>query len=176
MFFIKKYIIKFIESVGGSRVRAQLYRKYYGVKIGNNIRFTGKPVWGSEPFLIEIGNDVTITQDVTFITHDGGVGVLREELKGVNVFGKINIGNNVFIGARTILMPGVTIGNNVVIAAGSIVTKDISNNSVAAGVPARVIKNIDEYKENILSKAVYIYEKDPVKRVKEIIKKLEKEL
>jgi len=174
MDFIKKNILKLIESVGGSKIRAQIYRKYYGVKIGNNVRFTGKPVWGTESFLIEVGDDVTITQDVTFITHDGGVGIFRREIQGINVFGKIIIGNNVFIGARTIFMPGIRVGNNVVIAAGSIVTKDIPDNCVVAGVPAKVIKSIDEYKKNVLLKAIYVFGKTPEVRKREILSKLRK--
>ncbi|MDO4893230.1 MAG: DapH/DapD/GlmU-related protein [Eubacteriales bacterium] len=63
----------------------------------------------------------------------------------VDLFGTIEIGNNVFIGMNTIVLPGVKIGNNVVIGAGSIVSKDIPNNSVACGIPARVIETLDEY-------------------------------
>lgn len=54
------------------------------------------------------------------------------------------IGDNVWVGARTVILPGVTIGNNVVIAAGSVVTKDIPDNSLVAGVPA-IIKREIEY-------------------------------
>lgn len=167
--FFKKKFIKLIESISGSKGRAKLYRKYFGVKIGKNVRFTGKPLWGPEAFLIEIGDNVTITQDVFFHTHDGGVGLFRKEYHGINVFGRIKIGNNVFIGARSMIMPGISVGNNVVIGAGSIVTKDIPDNCVVAGVPARIMKSFDEYKEKILKEAIYITETDEIKRKNEIL-------
>jgi len=167
----KKYIDLKI-SLSNSKGRAKIYRKYFGVKIGKNIRFTGKPDWGVEPFLIEIGDNVTITQDVFFITHDGGVGLLREEFPGINNFGRIKVGNNVFIGARSLILPGVNIGDNVVIGAGSIVTKDIPDGTVIAGVPAKVIKSFSEYREKVLNNAVYILNVDGIKRKNEIIRKL----
>jgi len=152
---------------------SKVYRKYYDIKIGNNVRFTGRHIsFGSEPFLIEIGDNVTITADVKFETHDGGVGIFRKEYPGINIFGRIKIGDNVFIGNNAIIMPGVTIGNNVIIGAGSIVTKDIPDNSVAVGSPARVIKTIDEYKEKVLMNAIYVFEKRPNKRKKEILEKI----
>ena len=167
-FFKKKYIqIKI--SFSNSENRAKIYRKYFGVSIGKNARFTGKPSWGTEPYLIEIGDDVTITQNVTFHTHDGGVGLFRKEYPGINVFGKIKIGNNVFIGARSMILPGITIGNNVVVGAGSTITKDIPDNCVVAGVPARIIKSFDEYKGKILKEAIYLSETDEFKRKKEIL-------
>ncbi len=152
--------------------KADLYRKYLNIQIGNNSRITHFPRWGSEPYLIEIGDNVTITRGVSFFTHDGGVGLFRDEYPGINVFGKIKIGNNVFIGANAILLPGTTIGNNVVIGAGSIVTKDIPDNVVIAGVPAKVIKTLDEYKNNVLKKAIIIAAKDCNGRKNEILNKV----
>ena len=169
---IKHKIFKLKLQFASSEQKANLYRKYLGVNIGKNIRFTGVPSWGTEPYLIEIGDDVTITQKVTFHTHDGGVGLFRKEYPGINVFGKIKIGNNVFIGSNVIILPGVTIGSNVVIGAGSVVSKNIPDNCVAAGVPARVLKSIDEYKKNILNKAVFIHKKEPEKRKQEILQKI----
>ncbi len=152
-----------------------IYRKYYGISIGENCVFTGKRIsFGSEPYLIEIGNRVRITADVKFETHDGGVGIFRDEYPGINVYGKIKIGDNSFIGHNAIIMPGVTIGKNVVIGAGSVVTKDIPSNSLAVGVPARVIKSIEEYKESSLKKAVFLKETDPKKRKEEIKSYFEK--
>jgi acetyltransferase-like isoleucine patch superfamily enzyme len=125
--------------------------------------------FGSEPFLIEIGDNVTITNGVGFITHDGGVGMFRKEYPGINVFGRIVVKNNVFIGVQTIILPGVTIGNNVVIGAGSIITKDIPDNVVVAGAPAKIIRTIDEYKSICLKKCIYVNENDPKKRKKAIM-------
>jgi len=150
---------------------SQVYQKQYGIKFGKNVRITGRPTWGTEPYLIEIGDNVTITQNVAFHTHDGGVGLFRGKYPGINVFGRIKIGDNVFIGSHTIFLPGVEIGDNVIIGAGSIVSKNIPSNSVAVGVPARVIKSIEDYKEEILRKAVYINSRGN-KRKAEILSKI----
>lgn len=165
---LKKNLNKIRLTLATSEGKAARFRKNLGIKIGKNVRFTGNPTWGTEPFLITIGDNVTITQDVVFHTHDGGVGLFRKEFPGINVFGEITIGNNVFIGSHTIFLPGVMVGDNVVIGSGSVVTKDIPSNSVAAGVPAKVIKSFNDYKANAISKAVYIHESDPVKRKNEI--------
>jgi len=171
----KNIYFPFYQYLSNSEKKAKFYRKHFGVKIGKNVRFTcGKQNWGSEPYLIEIGDNVTITQNITFHTHDGGVGVLRKEFPGINIFGRIKIGDNVFIGSNSIFLPGVTVGNNVVIASGSVITKDIPDDVVVAGVPAKIIKNIDEYKQSILKKATFLTENDPEKRKKIIIKRLEK--
>ncbi len=129
------------------------YRRL-GVKIGKNFSITGEVSFSSEPYLITLGDDVRLSSNVNFVTHDGGMHVIRQ-YKDIpaDSFGKIVVGNNVFIGMNSIIMPGVNIGNNVIIGAGSIVTKDIPDNSVACGVPAKVIESIDDYykknKDNI---------------------------
>lgn len=79
-----------------------------------------------------------------------GFGLLEKEngggeLPNADIFGRIVIGNNVHIGMNAVIMPGVTIGNNVVIGCGAVVTHDIPNNSVAVGVPARVIETREDY-------------------------------
>lgn len=118
-----------------------------GVKVGSNCRFYSVN-FSSEPYLIEIGNHVTITEGVQFITHDGGAWVLRglyEEYKHCNILGKIKIGDNVFIGVNTIIMPGIEIGDNCIIAAGSVITKSFNSNQIIGGIPAKVIKPLEEY-------------------------------
>lgn len=150
-----------------------LFKKFYGVKMGKNVRITGKVDWGTEPYLIEIGDNVNITQDVRFITH-GALHIFRKEYPGINYYSKIKIGSNTIIGARTILLPGVTIGNNTIIGAGSVVAKDIPSNVIAAGNPARIITTIEKYKEKYLDRCIYVFEQDPVKRKKEIIEKMNK--
>lgn len=97
----------------------------------------------------------------------------RNQYPNINVFGKIRVGNNVFIGANSMILHGVTIGNNVIIGAGSIVTKDIPDDVVAVGVPARVIKSLDEYKTKILKTAITVVSKKPDERKNEIISKLQ---
>ncbi len=154
--------------------KAGIYSKYLGIKFGKKVRILHFPRWGSEPFLIEVGNHVTITRGVAFVNHDGGVALFRGETPGLNVFGKIKIGNNVFIGINSIILPGVTIGNNVVIGAGSIVNKDIPDNVVVAGVPAKIIKSIDDYKENAMKKSMVVKTTNLDQRKTEILNKLNK--
>lgn len=132
--------------------------KYYqslGVKIGKGTTFIvhpkkdDHPDFGSEPFLIEIGNDCLISFGVTFLTHDGSRQIClnyidKAKRNSIITWKKIKIGNNVFIGCHSIIMPGVSIGNNVVIGAGSVVTKDIPDGEVWAGNPARFIQSTKE--------------------------------
>lgn len=134
------------------------YARSIGVAVGDNCRLLGVTAgtFGSEPYLIQIGNHVTITAEVQFITHDGGVWVFRESLPALDVIDPIKIGSNVFLGLRSIIMPGVTIGDNCVIGAGSVVTKDIPSNSVAAGVPARVLMTLDEYRVKSIGRGLHI--------------------
>lgn len=130
------------------------YARKLGVRIGDNCQILCDPVnaFGTEPWLITIGNHVDITTDVQFLTHEGGIWVAR----GLNPlyekydkFAPIKIGSNVMIGFRSIIMPGVTVGDNVIIAANSIVTKDIPSNSIVGGMPAKQISNIDKFMENM---------------------------
>lgn len=133
-------------------------RNYYrrqGCIIGDKTRFTGAMLLGSEPYLIEIGEDCLIT-GCSFYTHDGGVKVLNSLSffgeKKMDKMGRIRIGNNCFIGKDAKIMDGVIIGDNCIIGAGSIVARSIPPNSVAAGVPAKVICTIEEYYKKNLEK------------------------
>lgn len=146
--------------LSSSYEKSKIYEKYLGIKFGKDVRILHFPRWGSEPFLIEIGDSVTITRGVSFVNHDGGVALFRKEHPNLNYYGRIKIGNNVFIGINSIILPGVTVGDNVVVGAGSIVNKDVPANSVVAGVPAKVIKNIDEYKVHKLKTSVMIDPKE----------------
>ena len=123
------------------------YARSIGVTIGKKVYFYGMPsgMFGTEPWLIKIGDNVHITSGCTFVTHDGGTLILRKEVADLEWTAPISIGNDVYIGIKSLIMPGVNIGNRVIVGAGSIVTHDIPDNSVAVGVPARVIKSVDEY-------------------------------
>lgn len=72
------------------------------------------------------------------------------------MFGRIDVGNNVFIGINAILLPGIKIGDNSIIGAGAIVTRDVPSNSVVAGVPARVVSTVAEYEQKVGTKALFI--------------------
>ena len=124
------------------------YWRQQGAKIGEGCTIYSSVSLGSEPYLINIGDHVRISADSTLLTHDGGLWVVRDlydDAKNADKFGRISIGNNVHIGVKCVIMPGVTIGNNVIVGCGAVVTKDIPDNSIAVGVPARVIETIDEY-------------------------------
>jgi acetyltransferase-like isoleucine patch superfamily enzyme len=107
-------------------------------------------IWGSEPWLIKLGNHVRVTGGVRFVTHDGGVWVCRELMNQYDIdkFGPIVIGNNVHIGWNAVIMPGVHIGDNVIIGCGAIVTHDVPENEIWAGVPAHRINDINDYYAN----------------------------
>lgn len=125
--------------------------KRLGVEIGNNCEIYENVSFGSEPYLIKIGDNVRITKGVQFITHDGGVWVLRnkypEKFTNIDIFGMIIIENNVHIGINSIIMPNVTIGENSIIGCNAIVTKSVPSNSIAVGIPAKVIGTIEDYIE-----------------------------
>jgi acetyltransferase-like isoleucine patch superfamily enzyme len=139
------------------------YLAAMGVRIGQGCRIYGIPeeVFGSEPYLCRLGDHVSITSGVRFVSHDGGVWVFREQYPDLDVFGPIIVGSNVFIGINAIIMPGVTIGDNVVIGSGSVVTRSIPSNSVAAGVPARVLRSLDDYREKAVAKGLNLRSSPP---------------
>lgn len=170
---IRKIIFEIELAMSNEYTKVNIYKKHLDIKAGKNIRITGRVTFGTEPYLIELGDDITITKNVYFHTHDGGVGLFRKEYPGINIFRRTKVGNNVFLGANSSIMPGVNIGNNVVIAASSVVTKDCESDSVYAGVPARKIRDLKDYKEKVLKEAVFIKSSDPKMRKKEILEKLE---
>lgn len=113
-----------------------------GAVIGENVYIGTRKIDMGHAFLIEIGNRVTIS-DARILTHDGST---KREL-GRSRVGRVVIGDDVFVGADAILLPGVKIGSKVIIGAGAVVTHDIPDNSVAVGSPARVVMTYDEYIE-----------------------------
>lgn len=107
--------------------------------------------WGTEPFLISIGDRVTVTSGVRFLTHDGSTWLVREKGERYQRYGRISIGNDVFIGINSIILPGVSIGSRVVIGAGSVVTRNVPQGTVWAGVPAKQICTFDSFEERVRS-------------------------
>ncbi len=93
----------------------------------------------SEPYLVEIGNHVAIAGGTQFISHDGAIWCFRDEIKNGDIFGKIKIGNNVFIGNNCVILPNTTVGDNCIIGIGSIVRGQFPDDSVIIGNPAKVI-------------------------------------
>lgn len=132
------------------------YAKLIGVNLKGGVYIFGRVGWGSEPWIITIGNNVYITDGVKFITHDGGTLLYRNQIPDLEITKPIKVGNDVYIGNNVIILPGVTIGNNIIIGAGAVVSKDIPDNSVAVGVPARVIKSADEYLEKLKKESLHL--------------------
>ncbi|MCK9443846.1 MAG: acyltransferase [Tissierellaceae bacterium] len=149
-----KLIIELIET----KVDPIRYAKRKGVKLGSNVKFYGcKPgMFSTEPWLITIGNNVYITSNCRFITHDGGTLILRKEVPDLELTAPIRIGNDVYIGIGTTILPGTSIGNRCIVGACSCVKGTFPDNSVIAGVPARVIKTVDEYLEGAKEKSLHL--------------------
>jgi acetyltransferase-like isoleucine patch superfamily enzyme len=125
--------------------RAEYFRKQ-GAQIGSGCSIIPFSL-GDEPYLVKLGNDVTIAGGVQFITHDGGVWIFRKEIPDIQVFGPIIIDDNCVIGQNVVLFPNIHIGANSIIGAGSVVISDIPENTIAIGVPARPFGSIEKYKE-----------------------------
>lgn len=127
-------------------IKAKLFPVSYARDIGVNIK--GKvtiygssyEMFSSEPFLVTLGDNVYITLNVKFICHDGSVLPFRKDIPDLDITKKIIVGNNVFIGLGAVILPGVTVGNDCIIGAYAVVTKDVPDNSVVGGNPARFIK------------------------------------
>lgn len=111
-----------------------------GVQIGEDVHLINTTIDWSHGFLVSIGNRVTLT-GVKILTHDGSTQIPF----GLSKVGKVTIGDEVFVGHGTIILPNVRIGSRVVVGAGSVVTRDIPDNSVAAGNPAKVIGTYDDF-------------------------------
>ena len=114
------------------------YARSIGVRIGTGCRIysANEAMWGSDPYLCTIGDCVHITDGVRFVTHDGGTLIFREEFPTLDISAPIVVGSRTYLGINTIILPGVTIGDRCVIGAGSVVSRNIPENSLAVGVPA----------------------------------------
>ena len=87
----------------------------------------------------KIGNHVAVAAGTQIITHDGAIWCFRDEIEYADIFGKIKIGNNVFIGNNCTILPNTIIGDNCIIGAGSVVRGKFAENSVIVGNPAKVV-------------------------------------
>lgn len=117
------------------------FRIAHGMKVGKNCHFfSDETIEGSWPWLLSFGDNVTVSTNVTMLAHDASLNMVNCGTK----LGRIDVGNNVFIGTGAIVLCNVKIGDNVIVAAGSVVTNDLPSNAVYAGNPARKICSIEE--------------------------------
>jgi acetyltransferase-like isoleucine patch superfamily enzyme len=125
-----------------------------GLKVGKKTIFVGSQSFGTEPYLIKIGNSCLITDGVSFLTHDGSIQVplindgesIDDIYSKKSTFSKIEVGDNVFIGINSILLPGTKISSNSIFGAGSVVKGIFNDGVVIAGNPAVVICSLEHYK------------------------------
>jgi acetyltransferase-like isoleucine patch superfamily enzyme len=120
-----------------------------GAKIGKNCFIQIRKL-ASEPYLVEIGDCVSIASGVTFLTHDGASVIFREEYPYLRYFGRIIVEDNCFIGNGAIIMSGIRIGRNSIIGANSVVITDVKEGSIMMGNPAVRISTTEKYRARCL--------------------------
>lgn len=138
MKLLKKITKKFF------KVETDLERAFrLGFRTGKNFQcYSPYAIDANWPWLISCGDDVLISSDVKLLAHDATPCKAGVSTK----VGIIEIGNNVFVGAGSIVLCNTRIGDNVIIGAGSVVTRDIPSNSVYAGNPAKFVCSFEEWK------------------------------
>ena len=151
---MNKYLIKFNLAIKKNGIERAKYLKKNNIfyKQGENCYFHPIDI-PSEPFLLSLHNNVIITANVRFITHDimdymfNNSKELKKGRKFNFYMGPIELFDNVFVGANSTIMYNVKIGPNSIVAAGSVVTKDVPEGVVVGGNPAKIIGRIDDILE-----------------------------
>lgn len=124
--------------------RIDRYRRL-GIEIGSGCHIYSNLPEGRDCFLLRLGNNVTVSNNVTFLQHDASIGTITD-YEFTDILGRTCIGDNCFIGLGSIVLPGVTLANRTIVGAGSVVTKSVNEEGmVIGGVPAKVICSVDEY-------------------------------
>lgn len=174
LLIFKIYLAGYVRKIRRGGVNSLVRR---GLIVGKHFQFEkGLLIDKIYPHLITIGDDVIFSAEVKVLAHDAGL----RNLMGIVRIGHVTIGNRVFVGLGTKILPNVTIGDDVIVGAGSVVTRDIPSGTVCAGSPAKVLCTLDEYKARILCNKdiypIYGFEKDPLKMTKTELAEQKKEL
>ena len=153
---IKNIFRHFLRRWKSSEQAAMDYCYAHGFSSGQNFHYySGYPIDANWPWLISVGDNVTLASGVRLLAHDASTVKAGAHTK----IGIVQIGNNVFIGADSIVLCDTRIGDNVVIGAGSVVTHDIPSNCVYAGNPAKYVCSFDDYQnkhqENLKTHAYF---------------------
>lgn len=153
----RKNIIKLISKLIGRIDTEKLVER--GLKLGENVNIqNGAIIDSSHCFLISIDDDCTIAPTAYILAHDAST----YSHLGYTKIGLVNIGKRTFIGAGSVILPGVSIGHDVIVGAGSVVSKDIASGVIVAGNPAVVVGETNSYarKHQELMKKRPVYESD----------------
>lgn len=142
---IRKEYYTRIKKMSIEEYKYKIWREQ-GMKIGENVHIYSD-IFSKEPYMISIGDNTTISGNVTLVTHDNSICKYLPEF--TDTFGRISIGRNCFIGMGSMILQGVSIADDTIVAAGSVVTKSVMNRGcVVGGVPARKIGTVEELKEH----------------------------
>lgn len=134
-----QFLIRMMKNYAMRRRIAKVVRR--GVKIGEGTLIYNVFFDAQFPYLISIGKESILTNGCVILAHDASTVSVLKKTK----VGQVCVGDNVFLGINTIVLPGVTIGSGAVVGAGSVVTRDVPQGMVAAGNPARVLMSVEEY-------------------------------
>lgn len=154
MLFLKWFIAKVLCKLKGNNDPMNRFFRKQGAEIGENCNIYSN-IATSESYLIHIGNNVTISNGVQLITHDNSICKVMPQF--TDTFGHVSIGDNSFIGAKTVILPGVTIPANTIVGSGSVVTKSFTEErTILGGNPAKVISTWDKYTQKNENRGVNI--------------------
>jgi len=154
---VKFLLLKPLVYLRMARTYRYLYNKllkFMGVTLSGTPRFIAYSVKFDDFSKITIGDRAVISSNVILLTHDysyttGLIAIGRTPKTDIGIIRPIVIGNNVFIGMNSILLPGTTTGDHVIIGAGSVVGGTIAENSIVAGNPAKTVNTMDNYVERV---------------------------
>ena len=158
MIILHKIIYKIFEII--SDYKHHLYIeicKANGFKLGKNAIIRKGVNLGSEPFLIEIGDDSRVATGSSFVNHSGGTVNLRkynDDYANIRNFGRIKIGKNCAIGLNCVILQDVEIGDNCILGANSVLAESMPSNTVYGGNPAKYICEIEDYGDFLIKSSL----------------------